>query len=355
LTDPYFRTDPQSDPTFFFGRQKILDEIPQALQQGQHYAILGLRRVGKTSVLRQIENRLIRLPFASFEVFSHATANQLFTRVLKEFRERLLILDFRGVPAIGSITTENEFQEQFLQLYDFWAMASRPDPFILIIDEAERLFPSRDDPANETDLAETARFFRTVRALAQERHCLTLCMAAYRPNLNRWNRLGSRAGENAFFQQYREVFLGPLDVASTCAMLTKLGLLQRIEWTQEALTSTFEYSGGYPQLARFFASDITHHGEVKRVDITAVRNMASEIQQNFRRHRIFTFLRESIWSELKPAEKAILQSIVRGKGLQAADPDSLNDLELMGVVSKSNGDYHIASDLFYYWLEYNDI
>ena len=71
----------------------------------------------------------------------------------------------------------------------------------------------------------------TPPALAQERQCLVVFAAAYRPNLNRWNRLGERAGENALFQQYREIFLAPLDADSAQTMLTKLGLLRGIQWT----------------------------------------------------------------------------------------------------------------------------
>jgi hypothetical protein len=222
-----------------------------------------------------------------------------------------------------------------------------------MLDEAERLFPARDDPANEADLIETARFLRVLRALAQERNCLVVFAAAYRPNLNRWNRLGQRAGENALFQQYREIFLEPLDAASAQAMLTKLGLLRDIQWTPDALAAAYDYAGGHPQLARFFASDVTRQGTLKSIDAARVHETAAEIGRDFRRHRISTLLREAIWLELRPEEQRVLTGLIHGAEPQASDLQALTDLELLGVVYRSGDGYRVGGRLFLDWLRAN--
>jgi hypothetical protein len=353
LTDPYHRTNAQSDPTFFFGRQDVLEEIPRALRQGQHSAILGLRRIGKTSVLRQIENHLLRVPFASFEIISHESAIRLLTRVLDELHTRMMKMHLKKVPQVEPISSDSDFRERFLRLYACWEETGSREPFILILDEAERLFPSREDPANEPELIETAHFFRVLRALAQERQCLAICAAAYRPNLNRWNKLTPRAGENALFQQYREVFLGPLDGESTRVMLAKLGLPRGIEWTEDALDAAYRYSGGHPQLARFFASDVSGQGTIMKIDAARVHETANEIRRDFRRHRIFTLLKESIWAELRPDERKVLLKIVNGLESDPDDADALTDLQLFGVVRNYGSGYDIGAQLLMDWLKLN--
>jgi AAA+ ATPase superfamily predicted ATPase len=353
LSDPYNRTEAVTEATLFFGRQDVIDEIPKVLRQGQHMAILGLRRIGKTSVIKQVENRLLSIPFASFEIISHETANRLFTRVLEELSSKMRTMRLKKVPAVTAVESDSEFRDQFLKLYSCWEAGGSREPFVLILDEAERLFPPRDVAANEADLTETARFFRVLRALAQERRCLVILAAAYRPNLNRWNKLGERAGENALFQQYREVFLSPLDAGSTHAMLTKLGLLREIQWTQEALEAAYHYSGGHPQLARFFASDVSRQGALKSIDAARVHETADEIRRDFRKHRIAALLREAIWLELQPEEQRVLTAVSQGATPQAGDLDTLTDLELLGVVSKNGDGYGVGARLLLDWLRAN--
>ena len=353
LTDPYDRTTALTDATLFFGRADVIEEIPKALRQGQHTAILGLRRIGKTSVIKQVENRLLSVPFASFEIISHETADRLFTRILEELCTKMRAMRLKGVPPVTTVRSESEFRDQFLSLYSCWEATGSREPFVVMLDEAERLFPSRDEPANEPDLTETGRFFRVLRALAQERRCLVVFAAAYRPNLNRWNRLGERAGENALFQQYREIFLAPLDSGSTEAMLTKLGLLRGIQWTPDALAAAYDYSGGHPQLARFFASDVSRQGKLQSIDAARVNETAEEIRRDFRKHRISTLLRESIWMELRSDEQRVLTALIHGVEPKAGDMEALTDLELLGVVKKNGDGYRVGARLLLDWLKEN--
>jgi DNA-binding beta-propeller fold protein YncE len=353
LSDPYNRTEAVTEATLFFGRQEVIDEIPKVLRQGQHMAILGLRRIGKTSVIKQVENRLLTVPFASFEILSHDTANRLFTRVLQELCNKMRTMHLKKAPSVTAVESDSDFRDQFLKLYSCWEAGGSREPFVLILDEAERLFLPREVAANEPDLTETARFFRVLRALAQERRCLVILAAAYRPNLNRWNKLGERAGENALFQQYREVFLAPLDAGSTHAMLTKLGLLREIRWTSEALEAAYHYSGGHPQLARFFASDVSRQGALKSIDAARVHETADEIRRDFRKHRIAALLREAIWLELRPEEQRVLAALSQGATPQAGDLNTLTDLDLLGVVSKNGDGYGVGARLLLDWLRAN--
>ena len=140
--DPYYRRAPQADPTFFFGRRDVLDVIPAELRQGQHCAVLGLRRIGKTSVLKQVENRIGSIPFVSIEVISHDPSLLLFRRILEELRAKLVAMKLAHVPDVSSTPSEFDFRDQFLRLYSCWESNGWRDPFVLILDEAERPLPA---------------------------------------------------------------------------------------------------------------------------------------------------------------------------------------------------------------------
>src|SRR5688572_4417253 len=58
--NPYIAGNPLGGPTGFFGREDIFREVMQALRHPQSNAIVlyGQRRIGKTSVLLQLERQL---------------------------------------------------------------------------------------------------------------------------------------------------------------------------------------------------------------------------------------------------------------------------------------------------------
>jgi hypothetical protein len=222
---------------------------------------------------------------------------------------------------------------------------------VLILDEAERLFPSREETANERILMQTARFFMVLRALAQESNSVSICAAAYRPNLNRWNRLGPRAGENALFAQFHEIFLPPLDRASTDDMLSTLGRVRGIDWTPGALAAAYDYTAGHPHLSRSFASDVTRLGTLKHIDAARVEETAEEFRRDFIQHRLTPLLREVMWTEFRSAERDALVAMTEGAELSRFDLEALDDLLVMGVVAKSGESYKIGSRLFWDWLK----
>ncbi len=224
---------------------------------------------------------------------------------------------------------------------------------ILILDEAERLFPDRTNPAKEPALIETARFFRVLRALAQERNCLTLCVTAYRPNLNRWNQLTPNAGENAMFQQFRECYLGPLERADMEAMVREIGLWKDIQWEPEALSAVYHYTGGHPQLTLFFASDTCQHGALKNITAAEVHQMATQVSSHFHTHRITALFKESVWDVLQEEERNVLLNIVQKKDAAFTPEQStaLGSLDHFGVIRQEDGRFMVGSALFETWLK----
>ena len=60
--DPYAEFNPIRDPIWFYGREGMLQRLPAVLAQGQHVGLFGLRKVGKTSLTNQLQQRFVTTP-----------------------------------------------------------------------------------------------------------------------------------------------------------------------------------------------------------------------------------------------------------------------------------------------------
>lgn len=61
--NPFFHRGPIHNPNFFFGRAQEVHQACELLRMGQHQAISGPRRFGKTSLLFHLENPAIRAEY----------------------------------------------------------------------------------------------------------------------------------------------------------------------------------------------------------------------------------------------------------------------------------------------------
>src|ERR1039458_7435779 len=219
-TDPYDESRPITDPTWFFGRNDLLDRLPAVLRQGQHAGLFGLRKVGKTSLINQLRQRLASTPTAWIDCQGYApVADDLFREIAAQLQKELAVHRIKKV-ASPKGSAPDPFRDQFLRLYEAWQKAGRHEPFVLILDEVDKLFPDRRVPNSGQILSEWVRLSRMLRALAQEKKCLSVLVTAYRPDVNRQNKLSESVGENPMFMSFQEYYLGSLDRADTEKMVS---------------------------------------------------------------------------------------------------------------------------------------
>ncbi len=326
--DPYDEGVPVRDETWFYGRRDLLERLPAALRQGQHAGIFGIRKVGKTSLLNQLRDRLLRntvvvlMDCQGYE----ANADEFFRAILDGFRNELKPRLAKPLPpATGS------FRDQFLALRASWQQTGSREIFVLILDEVDKLFPDRRQAGSTKTLSEAVRLFRVLRALAQEQQAVALLLCGYRPDLNRQNLLSDEVGENPLHMSLQETFLKFLTRSEAKAMVREIGGWKDIEWTDAAIDHTYEWCAGHPLVTRLFASDACERGNRKHVDEARVAEVAAAIERDFRRHRIGVYFRESIWGILYPDEQECLRRIAAGEPLSADLADARINVEQFGL------------------------
>jgi len=342
--DPYDEGVPVREETWFYGRRDLIASLPLALRQGQHSGIFGIRKVGKTSLLNQIHDHLVRnTPTVLLDCQGYGSnADEYFEALLQALRQDLSRRFTRPMPQAAG-----RFREQFLALRAIWQESGSSEPFILIFDEADKLFPDRREFASAATLAEGIRLFRMLRAIAQEHHGLSLLLCSYRADLNRHNILTVGTGENPLHMSLQEHFLKFLTLAEARAMVCEIGRWKDIEWTEAALAQSYRWCAGHPLVTRLFASDACERGDRRSIDEDWVAEVAAGVQRDFRKHRIGAYFRESVWGILYPDEQECLRSIAVGEGCPRQLGETRTSLEQFGLIDEKD---HIQGELFHRWL-----
>jgi hypothetical protein len=88
---------------WFFGRGEISNRLSTVLAQGQHAGVFGLRKIGKTSLLNQIQQRFEGTPTALVDCQAHGySSNAYLEDILCQLTKELAALGVRGSPLFST-------------------------------------------------------------------------------------------------------------------------------------------------------------------------------------------------------------------------------------------------------------
>jgi len=77
------------EPRFFFGRRALIDEFVDAIGRREHIALIGQRKIGKTSLLNVLGQQLDTFPIATADLQSYSREDdwppKLFAKLLASY------------------------------------------------------------------------------------------------------------------------------------------------------------------------------------------------------------------------------------------------------------------------------
>ena len=310
-TDPYMESRPIEDPTWFFGRAEQIGRLPDVISQGQHVGVFGLRKVGKTSLINQVHRRFIDVPtvFIDCQAFT-AKAHIYFGEVLRQIHASLATFGV-DVPELPSHIDTESFRASMIAYWESWQSRGHRERFVIVLDEVDKLFPDRRIEGSDEGLIEYVKLFRVVRGLAQANGCLALVVVAYRPDVNRYDALTERSGENPMFRSYQEEYLGYLTLEESKSLVIDIGIWKDIRWDDRAAERVYDHCGGHPLITRFFASAACEEGRCKNIDYERVEAAAAETVRTLRRNDIGNYYGEGCWTLLREDEREVLRRVAR--------------------------------------------
>lgn len=261
----------------FFGRDKPLSELRESIAASVPTGIFGLRKVGKTSLLKETQRRsselgdivlyldLSRVPSdvsdCRWIYWKLGTDLREHTPQLplQGFRWRLggEFQDFLDIPQSFPVATAFDSDlTRLLHAIRKSSLSPRPK-VVLLLDEIERLLPTRLGKAGFEGFFE---FFSYLRGIAQENHEFVVTVTGANAAVCETSQFQGR--DNPVFNYFKEIYLQLLEFSECATMLRELGRGMGIRFEEQAIDVIYQATGGHPFFTRQFCSFVAQqHAE----------------------------------------------------------------------------------------------
>lgn len=368
----------------FVDRKELLDEMINDLKNPKNnigYALYGKRRVGKTSILKEVKRRLdgdgsiVTIYFSLWDLIEDklpAFIKQFSTDIIDGFKPHLGLSHkaknlLKAPLSIIKETVRNlnvsiKLKEDIEILLTFEESAENIDSLVesafnlpeklaaetgkkcvLLIDE----FPSIMDLKNGERLGEG--IIRKIRTIHEGQENLALCISG---SIRKTMSIAALSPASAFYRQLVAREVGPLEKKHVRELvLRNIGT----KITGDAIEEIFHFSAGIPFYIQFIGRVLEKYQKIDREVVKAVINEFLEQEGNI----IF----KEEFESLGPKEKKVLVAIAAGhhslSDIARANNDKLNNagrfllyLDEKGYVDRPKKGFYIISDpVFERWLK----
>jgi hypothetical protein len=315
----------------FVGRRKEIAAVLESIDNNS-IAVLGARRIGKTSMLNQVSRVLKERGF--FLLYMNCERVNDYQGFLdamnSEWQSELPDLDF------GRYTKVSDFPHLVNDLKELY-----PDRQIVFqFDEIDRLLlydaKGKTESGNEKA---TEKLIRTFRSLAERQHCQFI-FSGERTILDKMADAQSR-----FYNFPQAVYLGLLDQETTerlvCGPMTLLGI--SFQEQEKIVAVIHRATAGHPSLIQ-----LTCESLLKQLQASQTLAVTVELTRQVVHARSFQReYRETFWSQATPIEKAM--SVVVAQMGNVSERDMLHQLKNAGFDIVSN---HIERGIRYLTLSH---
>lgn len=260
--DPFDVTGPVSDDANFFGRRDEAIDLARKLQRGQIRSCLGIRKIGKTSIINRVLGEVrnnhdcvaLMVDCSRDDVWSLSGAQLLDSLASSaEFAASTASRYASLVPLHTSVdlTMARDRLQQLVMSFD--------RPLILVFDEIDYITPG--SPTNQSWRTEFNSFWRNLRSVYQEcsrqGHQMSILVGGVSTY---WFTVESIDGiENAALAFVPEEYLSPMPEGATVAMIKRLGKVAGLQIDDATATQIARSTGNMPYWARKCSSYIHRH------------------------------------------------------------------------------------------------
>lgn len=378
------------EPRFFYGRRELLANLFNALTRGEHVALVGPRKSGKTSALNLLQQRLASFPVVKIDLqlFSRNQdwPAELCAKIVEHYdhwgkarfgskwKPQPLPSPLTGMAFCHAVQHRRDLQSR---------QGSSPLPLILLLDEMERIFPRAGAGGNGVVREHAERFVAAagaLRSLGQEsgERLISIISADPDPVFNRTNRFAEGLDTNPFYRFFQECFLPPLSAEECDEMLRDIGHAMGLELEDVVRQEIFADSGGHAALARQLASAACRQRD-GAATVTSDHYRAGLEWLTTESGTIDNDFEKNLWHESGPAEKRVLalaagEEPVAEEALEEPGPVPAIDSETSpegvsptrkqlrearrillatGMLEWNEGRYRVRGALFRSWLREN--
>jgi formylglycine-generating enzyme required for sulfatase activity len=368
-TDLYKSQWPVSDVLGFFGRKPVIDTIQHILDRGEHVALFGLRKMGKTSLLNYQHDEL-PYPMAVLSLQDVRRPPEIFREAVAEWRKALLQrlpgittpdlnLTGRDIPP----DFEAAFRSDTQTLLDLLGKHKLAPRLVLCLDEIDEIVPS--DESSTEAIAAFRDLMGFLRGIATRFKSLNLIVCGMRPDINRVNYWKKQS--NPVFQSFQEIFLGPFSKEENDEMVKGIGAHMGVDYEPDTLEHLYLESGGHPFIARQMCSlavaETSSRPYTFRLD-----DILSATKEYLHNPKTVIYVEQELWGSLhNQAEADVLTALAKRqpqieteliparlpKSKQLARRRALANLNERWLLKSDASGYFIPYDCFRRWIRLN--
>lgn len=346
----------------FFGRAGLLRDLSSSVMSDQNVAIFGLRRSGKTSVIRELKRSLLSsdvvITIADMQLVTTTSLGDVARSTLAALMEDLRVAKAAGAKiTIGSDADDLVAGASISNMSDRIRKIASRNPslrVVLAVDEVEHLVHmAKGDPH------QVRAFLGAMRSCAQMASNVSLMFSGVANQMFLSSSLGEGLDrvDNPMFGQAAPTFMTPFSSAETGDLIRGLGRPMFLTWTDEAVEAVHRVTGGWPFFVRQLASAVrasvgsseaSEIGDEIEVSLASVES----VLRSWRRGAARTWAETIQALELHYPDAAYLLS-------PDVDSDSLNDwisndadvedaaqcLDDLGLLVRSTSGYTFSDSL----------
>lgn len=338
----------------FFGRHALIMTLTDELSVGNVCGVFGLRKTGKTSLVKELGRRFVRsdtlhrvFVLRDLETLSssiaeqeHSLVDDLRVSLLQELRERKLRT--HELVELSDRASIAEFRRALHAVLGHLRRAGAQ--LVLALDEIESLIGTAEVVRSDFR-PEIPEFLGAMRSLVQENQNFNVMLAGLTGAVLENGQLYGR--ENPLFSWAKTFYLPPLNRSEADNLTTKLGQRMAVRWDSAALDAVFAHSGGHVFLHRTLASRIV--AKLPRDPAARlVGSQAVEAATRSWRRSVAIRVREMIDAAARyyPDECEILSVLVEDMS-EAAEfertyPAAVEHLLQLGLLVEANGSLELG-------------
>lgn len=294
LFSPY-KTKAPTTGDMFYGRKREVGTIVEKIKDGS-IAILGARRMGKTSVLQSVQRELINKESKTIFYYLDCYHISDYDSFFREISNRWIIDGLK----IRNYSQMLDFPELVVEIQKKYG---KDYSIVFQLDEIDRLL--KFDNNEERD----EKFFRMLRSLAQEKRCQFI-FSGERTILDQLAN-----PQSCFFNFPVPVALDVLDREIAVDLVqTPMGLIGITIENEDVTKIIYEYTSGHPNLIQSLCELC-----VVQLSDDSSRVLTSQVVlQNCTTNDFQGIYLETFWSQSTPLEKAMGTLVAEnGQGLKS--------------------------------------
>lgn len=365
--DLFGMTSAITSDKYFFGRNTLVQSlISRITVQRENSGLFGLRKTGKTSVLRAIQRRLEGRQILTeyIECSNPGIHSGRWWQVLENIIERCALgvkIEFNVDLKIDSNYTQNNASTRFYNSIREILSVAQLDQIVFMLDEIEFITHGLSGALGQHWDNDFIPFWQTIRSVHQEtKGKIVFLVSGVNPACVEKSHLGTT--QNPIFQLALPHYLEPFDKDMVREMVRAIGKYSGLKFDEDVyyyLQSTY---GGHPFLVRIACSEIWR--TANKLDPVSLAPISIKIFQNKQldiKNRMSSPIKDILLSLVwwYPEEYDLLRILATGdvefvKDYIKNEPKTVFQFAQYGILRKDKVEEFAIADIREFLNSYGD-